>query len=252
VNAEIVKAFLEAAGANAEFVTNGADAVERVASGIAYDAVLMDVQMPEMDGLEATRRIRELGVAKLPIIAMTAHAMDEERQRCLDAGMNDHVAKPFDPATLIAALRRWVPRVAAAPAPTSAAPAAGTLPRSLPPFDLAAALDRLDGNESLLGRIIARFAEEFAQADDTLAERISGQRYRDAERLAHSLAGVAAQLSLNELSAAAKALELALREGSLNEVEALRANVATTLTAALAAAATLQSPTDHPKGVPVA
>lgn len=80
----------------------------RVGSALpSYDLILMDMQMPVMDGLEATRRLRAQGCT-LPIVAMTANAMQSDRERCLEAGMNDHVAKPVEPAQLWAALRRWI------------------------------------------------------------------------------------------------------------------------------------------------
>ena len=129
--------------------------VEALAPGAHYDAVLMDVQMPEMDGIEATTRIREqIPADRLPIIAMTAHAYEQERQRCFDAGMNDHVAKPVDPAVLVATLDRWLtPRdggAVVAEMPVAEARPVVELPDSLPPFDLAAALVRVNGKRALL------------------------------------------------------------------------------------------------------
>jgi hypothetical protein len=93
-----------------EFAENGREAVEALAVNPSrFDAVIMDVQMPTMDGLEATRLIRRsIGADELPIIAMTAHAMEQERQLCLDAGMNDHLTKPVDPKSLTRTLGRWI------------------------------------------------------------------------------------------------------------------------------------------------
>ncbi len=112
INQQIAVELLEGVGARVEVANHGGEAV-RMLQGVAfpppYDVVLMDLQMPEMDGYQATAKIRsDPRFAKLPIIAMTAHATMEERQRCLDAGMNDHVSKPIDPDALYATLERWV------------------------------------------------------------------------------------------------------------------------------------------------
>jgi signal transduction histidine kinase/DNA-binding response OmpR family regulator len=110
INQQIVDHLLQRLGVTVEFANNGREAVDAVLSDYTrFDAVIMDVQMPVMDGLEATRLIRaRVDATQLPIIAMTAHAMEEERQLCLDAGMNDHVTKPVDPKTLTATLGRWI------------------------------------------------------------------------------------------------------------------------------------------------
>jgi len=110
INQQIVEQLLQRQGITVEFAANGREAVDAVAADYTrFDAVIMDVQMPVMDGLEATRLIRlHADATQLPIIAMTAHAMEAERQLCLDAGMNDHLTKPVDPKALTRTLARWI------------------------------------------------------------------------------------------------------------------------------------------------
>jgi len=116
VNCEIAKALLEAAGLRIHVAVDGRQAVQMAAT-TDYDAVLMDVQMPRLDGLDATRAIRQLpGRADTPIVAMTANAYEDDRAQCLDAGMNDFLSKPVEPSHLYAVLLRWLSKRARAPA----------------------------------------------------------------------------------------------------------------------------------------
>ena len=269
INRQIAIEFLAEVGVTVDVAKTGLEAVQMVlgTGGARYDAVLMDVQMPEMDGLEATRRIRQhLGPKELPVIAMTAHAMEQERQRCFAAGMDDHIAKPIDPPSLYETLGRWTtPRIAppapppsasptSAPpalpeppavAPLPAAPAAvETLPEALPPFDIPAALARMTGKRDLVRRVILGFHKSFANAAAEFDRLAAEGRMDEMLRLAHTLKGMSATLEAAALTRAAATLETALlaEEGGA-DIPALIARLKAELAPAVAAAAHLLPPT---------
>ena len=169
VNREVAQDLLQLVGLNVETAWDGGRAVEMALSR-QYDLVLMDVQMPVMDGTDATRAIRQRAGQALPIIAMTANAFAEDRQACLDAGMNDHVGKPVDPETLYAKLLRWLPLrepVASGVMPLMEHDGAAREPLQerlarVPGFDLEQALRRVAGQMPILERALARFVETYA------------------------------------------------------------------------------------------
>jgi HPt (histidine-containing phosphotransfer) domain-containing protein len=170
----------------------------------------MDLQMPEMDGIEATKRIRaDARFAKLPIIAMTAHAMVEERERCSAAGMVDHITKPIDPHSMFQILARWV-RGSAPAAPRPAAKAEDGLPQ-VDGLDTAAGLKRVAGNRKLYLSLLRQFAEKQADAGRRLAAALAEKDREGAERIAHSVKGVAGNIGLAALGAAAASVEQALK-----------------------------------------
>jgi PAS domain S-box-containing protein len=214
INQQIAAELLQSMGVVVSTVDNGLRAVElleRSPDG-SFDVVLMDLQMPEMDGYDATRRLRgQQRFARLPILAMTAHAMAEERQHCLAVGMNDHLAKPIDPNVLAAALERWAPLAVRL---HSSAPAAGDTPAGLPPIaglDMPQGLARMAGNGALYSRLLLQFAERYREQGNCLADLLAAGNRKDAERLAHSLKGVAGNLGAETLQQAATVLEGALR-----------------------------------------
>lgn len=199
-NVIVVQRMLARRGYAADVVHNGREAVERAANG-NYDAILMDVHMPEMDGLRATRQIRALGLRKRPyIIALTASVLGEQREQCEIAGMDDFVAKPIDLDELVAALAR---------ASTSASPAEPS-PRSIDRF---AQLRQLfDDDESLADAT----REHVAHAQDLLAEIVAGLEARDAARAlraAHSLKSSSAQFGSDTLSEVCARIEHECRHG---------------------------------------
>ncbi|MFC7552345.1 response regulator [Pseudoroseomonas wenyumeiae] len=245
INCEVAVEILTDAGLVVEIARNGRAACDILLSeGARFDAVLMDVQMPEMDGIEATTRIRQhIPADRLPIIAMTAHAYEQERQRCFAAGMNDHVTKPVDPAWLVATLNRWLKPVsspaAAAPVPQAAALPVTDLPEVLPPFDLSRALVRVNGKRALLRKLIIDFGRNFADAAATLRQQAEDGALDDARRTAHTLKGVAASLEAGEVAAAASALEDALARHDSSGLVALLSRLEAALYPALAASRSL-------------
>ncbi|MFS2083067.1 response regulator, partial [Telluria sp. Tellsp99] len=164
LNQEVANYVLVHAGASVDFAANGRVAVSMLAEHSAncaahYDAVLMDLQMPVMDGFEATHAIRAMGLDRLPIIAMTANALDEDRRRALAAGMNDYLAKPIDVDELVNMLVRVTGRPAASPseAAQSALAAGLAVPAYLPGIDLKATLPRFGGNFANFAALFRRF-----------------------------------------------------------------------------------------------
>jgi CheY-like chemotaxis protein/HPt (histidine-containing phosphotransfer) domain-containing protein len=247
INRELAVELLTDAGLVVAVAENGRVACERVLDrGEHFDAILMDVQMPEMDGLEATTRIRQHRTRDLlPIIAMTAHAYDAEQQRCLDAGMNDHVAKPVDPAALIRTLDHWLtPRRPkdSVPPPTGATshPIIGELPASLPPFDLDAALKRTNGKSALLKKLIINFGDQYSATMLTLRAQIAAASYDEARRLAHTLKGVAGSLEIRAVAEAATQVEDVLSDRDLSKTDGCLDRLEQAMLPALAASVGLK------------
>lgn len=206
INQQIAAELLISAGISVELADNGRVAVEKIASGSCYDIVLMDLQMPEMDGYAATAAIRaNPSCATLPILAMTAHAMPEERARCQKAGMNAHIAKPIDPDVLFDTLARWDCRQ------RTDAPAAVPLPDDW--IDTQSALRRIVGNTGLYNKLLTQFANEHAQ-DATRIEALLAAGERDeAKHKAHAICGVAANIGASRLAGLARQLERAIGTG---------------------------------------
>jgi PAS domain S-box-containing protein len=212
-------------GIELEIAANGSEAVEMVRSK-PYAAVLMDMQMPEMDGLEATRRIRqELAFRDLPIIAMTANAMKTDVEACLGAGMNDFVSKPIERAALAQTLRRWLPprEPGAAPGPPRLADEAG--PSTVPVLmgiDVAGAVRRLGIPFENLRPVLLRFADGQRKTLESLRGAVTTGDAAAARQHAHALAGAAGNLGAEGLREAARALELVASQGSSDLADLFR------------------------------
>src|SRR5580765_7856604 len=217
INQQIAVELLEGAGATVTVANNGREAVEML-SGPGqppFDVVMMDLQMPEMDGYQATAKLRaDPRLAALPIIAMTAHATVEERQRCLAAGMNDHVAKPIDPAALFEAVARFYTPAQDAPAPDRpSGPAPQDDLPSIAGLDTNDGLSRVGGNRKLYVKILRQFAEPRSAALE-VADALAQGDHALAERVAHTLKGVAGNIGATSVLPAAATLERAIRDRS--------------------------------------
>ncbi|MBL8351809.1 MAG: response regulator [Burkholderiaceae bacterium] len=225
LNQQVALQLLQDVGLHADLAGDGLQALARLQAQ-RYDLVLMDVQMPQLDGVGATRALRRLpGCERLPVLAMTAGAVSEDGAQCLAAGMNEVITKPVDPADLYAALLRWLPARPEPGAPPAAAAAAPALPPPAPSppapsadpwaavagLDPAAGLRRVGGNAAIYRRLMARFAEHHAPD----AARLRAAAHDPAAagqiaRLCHDLRGVAATLGATALAGQAKSLEAAL------------------------------------------
>jgi two-component system sensor histidine kinase/response regulator len=208
VNLEVALELLVSVGLVVECASDGAQAVE-MALARPYDLVFMDMQMPVLDGLQATRRIRQRLGPALPVIAMTANAFGDDRHACLDAGMNDHVAKPVNPELLYACVLRWLPQAG----PMLSAVIAAPLPErlaALEGFNYAQALHNMGGRQATLERALARFVASYAQgAPELLLAPDAGTllRWRAA---AHSLRGACGTIGANRLYQSLRDFECAL------------------------------------------
>ena len=208
VNQTLVRRLLEKEGHDVELVTDGGFAVERLEHD-GVDLVLMDVQMPSMDGLEATRRIRaraaETGRDRVPIVAMTAHALKGDRELCLEAGMDDYVSKPLHPAELFDAIFR-VCGVAPGVLSTQSKAEAGAV-GTVNVFDRAAALERTGQDEELLAEVTTLFLDDVPERLQELREALTAGEARRLERVAHGIKGAAANLAAEATRSAAATLE---------------------------------------------
>jgi signal transduction histidine kinase/DNA-binding response OmpR family regulator len=223
VNLQVASEILTLAGVQTDCAFNGLEAVDK-ARKQRYDAVLMDVQMPEMDGYTATRILREdLGLKDLPIIALTAHAMHGDRRRCLDAGMNDYASKPIDRKELFAALRRNVKDFTPWPEADRISSQAGretSSSVSIPGLDVSVGVRRIGASFAAYLKIVRNFLQEHADIAAQVESALAGGRNDEAARLSHSLKGAAANVAAEDLSGQAWALEAAC--SAENQDEALR------------------------------
>ena len=244
INQQIAQELLQGAGAQLDTANNGVEALIAVQNK-AYDAVLMDIQMPEMDGLEATRRIRALGkqeasdsqrFKELPIIAMTAHAMIGDRNTSLQAGMNAHITKPIDPKEVFSTLRRWTKHYGLKQ-PDTASPVFNAVAetedasdtsqliadelRGLEDIDTSVGIHRIGGNSEAYLRLLRQFYRQENTAKLEIDEAIATANYIVARQRVHSLKGTAGNIGAHALFEAADAVEKALYNQEIQALAAL-------------------------------
>ena len=219
INQQIALELMKGAGINASLARNGREAYEILERAEArFDLVLMDIQMPEIDGYEATRRIRsQTWGSEIPIIAMTAHALVEEREKAMQAGMNDHISKPIDPDAMFATMQKYYRHVGSsvtAGAKAAATPLAheSSLP-SIDGIDVTAGLARVAGNRRLYIDLLRRFASGQAGVAREIAKALEGNDRELAERLAHTLKGMAGNLGVSSVQTIAAKIEQQFRDG---------------------------------------
>jgi two-component system sensor histidine kinase/response regulator len=253
INQQVAQELLTQAGLTVTIANNGREAVQLIEKQ-AFDAVLMDIQMPEMDGYEATRKIREWEVGKeksevgmrnaerklkgehsddlssssiqypessiqhpLPIIAMTANALAGDREKCLEAGMNDHVAKPIEPDNLFKTLVQWIPlRDSDAQQedfePSTEKIAEEKLPGSLEGIDVAEGLRRVGGNRKLYRKLLVEFFQDHRDDVRAIRKALDQEDLETAQRIAHTIKGVSGSIGAGDLFSAAEKLDAALKE----------------------------------------
>jgi len=217
INQQVAEELLAQAGLKVTVANNGLEAIKILKAENGFEAVLMDMQMPEMDGFEATRSIRQKpGYKDLPIIAMTANAMAGDREKCLEAGMNDHLAKPIEPANLFKTLLKWIPsrKFDAVPAevyPHGNKKVYDILPENLEGIDIEKGLHRVGGNRKLYRKLLTDFSRDHREDMDAIRQALGQDDARTAQRIVHTLKGVSGSIGALNLYHKVKSLDSALK-----------------------------------------
>ncbi len=234
-NQEVAMQLLNKAGLSVQVANNGEQAVQMLGDRRnSIDAVLMDVQMPVMDGYQATAEIRKSPAAsgpgpgedsRLPIIAMTAHAMEGDREKCLQAGMDDYIAKPISPRELYATLIKWIEpglrEVPASEQPGVRDDQGAELPETLPGVAMQAGLERVGGDRSIYRKILSRFYQNNQYQVQEIQNAMDDQDMAEAASRVHKLKGVAGNIGAQEVYQSAALLEKALNEDKSTEARDL-------------------------------
>ena len=224
INQQVAREILEQAALVVEIANDGKEALE-MAQKNPYDVILMDIQMPVMGGFESTENIRKLDgeVKDIPIIAMTAHAMAGDREKSLEGGMVDHVVKPINPDELFSALVKWIKPGEREFIPKTdeetqkggsvSLSAKAALPEKIEGVDLEDGLMRVGGNEKLYRNLLMKLRDDYAGTDQEIKNLLQSEKTGEAERLAHSIKGVAGNVGAGKLQEAAAEVEHAIKGG---------------------------------------
>jgi len=233
INQLLAEDLLTQAGLQVTITDNGRKAVE-LAQKFRFDVILMDLQMPEMDGFEATRTILgKKSENQPPIIAMTANAMAGDRESCLDTGMVDHVAKPIEPNVLFDTLLKWIPAVEGESSMIESEKVMNKnvpLPSDLAGIDIEAGLARANGNQTLYMTLLKHFVNDHSRDNQLIVQAVSQNDIALAQRTAHTLKGVAGGIGAQALYDSSQKVETALRENQIKQLEFLMENLARDLT----------------------
>ena len=234
INQEVASKTLECVGVIVEIASSGREAVKRIEDSVnQYDAIFMDLQMPEMDGFQATQEIRANAKHnELPIIAMTAHAMEAEKQKCLDAGMQDHVAKPIDPEHLFATLSKWCSGGTMAETRASVdthkekeegirLPLRNTLLPSFETIDIAAVKRIFGDDDATITLFLNKFLNDYSDLSERLRAHLADGCREQAAKLAHQVKGVAGNLHITGVFETTQQIEQALHPDSTTDVQPL-------------------------------
>ncbi|MBU1425956.1 MAG: response regulator [Gammaproteobacteria bacterium] len=230
INRQVAQEMLENLGINVTIAEDGKEAIALVKQS-QFDGVLMDMQMPVMDGISATREIRkDPHYANLPIIALTANVMVSEQNEILAAGMNDHIGKPIDPDHLVTTLAKWVHAAQTTGISQKSAPASCTVPATetlpnLPGVKVAASVRRIGGNVALYYSLLEKFRLNQQNVVSGIRESLASNDRQTAERLAHTLKGIAGTLGAESLQSLAEQLENKIRKESFGEFDSLLTQV---------------------------
>ena len=229
-NQQVALGILKKMGLTADAVANGLEAINAL-KNIPYDLVFMDVQMPEMDGLEATRRIRNMdnSIHEIPIIAMTAHAMASDRKKCLETGMNDYIAKPISPDAIADALEKWLPQnIIELPDNSQAnenvvpTPDSTSNTQDSPPvWNHSVFMDRVMGDKTLATIVLETFLNDIPNQIDTLIQHINNNDIQAVTRCAHTIKGAAANVGGECLQQVALKIETAGKNNTFSQIREL-------------------------------
>lgn len=221
INQQVVAELLTSALVKVDIASNGLEAVQKIKSGNKYDAVLMDIQMPIMDGFEATKQIRQLNDGQtLPIIALTAHALKDEVQKCLQAGMQDHIPKPIEPEVLFKTLSKYIHKSSYKTLqlhPEKVQNSASSALESLKGINISKGLKRTNKNAQLFLNLIRQFCLQYADVISKLKQALIEKDTKTVGNILHSLKGASGAISAEKVFEYAKVAEEILNSSGINE-----------------------------------